>query len=651
MATLSALLKKSTLDDHESILKASENVLKGDGSNQEAKSVKAIALLKLERYDETLKHFETYNDLQTQLPEAYAYCLYKLGRFEKAVEVASVEKKSRGAQHVALQAAYRAEDWTAALQAYTVLTSDSDNTEEAFELRVNRLALDAEGLWLQELASSSVSRPTTDDLASFETSYNAACMSIAKGHLTEADMLLKRAINLCEHNEDLTEADKTQEIIPLKAQRVFVLQQLGKSNEAQNLDKEVQQAVNGSEVDAVTRQLVHNNSTVMSSDLSNPFLAHKVFTSGLVHTTDRLFSNQDSRVRANARAVQLQVFRYEGLMKAAKKKAHIESLPTLSSEALLTSLFAAAAHARSEVSKAAIRQVLPELEKRPNDVGLLVTLVQMYTLVGNTTAAIDLVHTFFRTLEASNTERDQDVRNSPGLVGLVVGLYRSQGRRSELKQELAQTARYWHKKSGAPSSLLRGAGIALLESTNEGHAELASDIFDQLYAQEPKNKSTLAGYIASHAQTHSDDMDKLATQLTPVADLTASINIDELEQADIPQSANALAIAQGGTSRKRAAASSGVEPKKKRIRQSHLPKNYDPNAKPDPERWLPLRDRSYYKPKGRKRQKKNERTQGTGLVDESLDISTRPAGAGSTGSELVTGSSGGGKNKKKKGKK
>lgn len=35
-----------------------------------------------------------------------------------------------------------------------------------------------------------------------------------------------------------------------------------------------------------------------------------------------------------------------------------------------------------------------------------------------------------------------------------------------------------------------------------------------------------------------------------------------------------------------------------------LPKNYDPKATPDPERWLPMRERSYYR--GRKKGKKKE---------------------------------------------
>lgn len=50
-----------------------------------------------------------------------------------------------------------------------------------------------------------------------------------------------------------------------------------------------------------------------------------------------------------------------------------------------------------------------------------------------------------------------------------------------------------------------------------------------------------------------------------------------------------------------------IKPKqRKRNRKPLLPKNYDPNAKPDPERWLPKRERSAFlnaKRKGKGKEK------------------------------------------------
>jgi len=49
--------------------------------------------------------------------------------------------------------------------------------------------------------------------------------------------------------------------------------------------------------------------------------------------------------------------------------------------------------------------------------------------------------------------------------------------------------------------------------------------------------------------------------------------------------------------------------KKKKKRKIRLPKNFNPNIPLDKERWLPLRERSYYK--GKRNKKKNAIGKGT----------------------------------------
>ena len=56
--------------------------------------------------------------------------------------------------------------------------------------------------------------------------------------------------------------------------------------------------------------------------------------------------------------------------------------------------------------------------------------------------------------------------------------------------------------------------------------------------------------------------------------------------------------------------------KPRKLHKSRIPKDFDPNKKPDPERWLPLRDRSYYKPKGKKGKKKAEGLTQGGVVED-----------------------------------
>ena len=60
--------------------------------------------------------------------------------------------------------------------------------------------------------------------------------------------------------------------------------------------------------------------------------------------------------------------------------------------------------------------------------------------------------------------------------------------------------------------------------------------------------------------------------------------------------------------------------KRKRKKKVRLPKNYDPTIPPDPERWLPRKERSYYR--GRRRDKRKEQvgrgTQGAAAAASDL---------------------------------
>ena len=186
----------------------------------------------------------------------------------------------------------------------------------------------------------------------------------------------------------------------------------------------------------------------------------------------------------------------------------------------------------------------------------------------------------------------------------------------------------------------------MLETADPEDANTAADIFSKLREQQPEDKAAIAGFVASHATTDSTAVSEEAEKLSSVADLTSNLDVEALENAGIPQSSNALAIAQLGRARKRVAPD-GSASKPKRVRKSRLPKDYDADKKPDPERWLPMKDRSYYRPpkgkrKGRKGGGGDARTQG-GAVNECLNIDAKPASAGAPG-----GSGGGGKKKGKK---
>ena len=103
--SITALLQKSSLEDHEEVLKVCNATLKKSKSDSVAQHARAVALLKLDRFEEALLLFECAGkNLHDKAPLEYAYSLYKGGRPDVAAEAAAQVKDGRGARHVEAQA-------------------------------------------------------------------------------------------------------------------------------------------------------------------------------------------------------------------------------------------------------------------------------------------------------------------------------------------------------------------------------------------------------------------------------------------------------------------------------------------------------------------------------------------------------------------
>ena len=351
-------------------------------------------------------------------------------------------------------------------------------------------------------------------------------------------------------------------------------------------------------------------------------------------------------MQQNGLALDLHTFKANGVIKSTGKILS-NSTPTLSPHINNISVLNAAAHAQSQLAKLGLKQILPLLEKRPKDIGLVMTIIQLYVLTNNHGSAITVLNTLFKRLSESQTPADQDILYAPGLVALQVSLYTSQGRKSQIKTTLAKAASYWRHKSKPPVALLHAAGLSLLDSSDPEHQSLARDIFSTLHAQDPTSKAVTAGYVASHALTSPEKVSSEADTLTPIPRLIAGIDVAALEEAGVPPLPS-TSSSTAANSRKRALADK-PKPAKKRVRKSRLPRDYDPSKTPDPERWLPLKDRSTYRPKGRKgRQKAAEKTQGGVSGEKGADAK----GGGEGVIKAAEKKPGGGQAKgKKKGKK
>lgn len=394
--------------------------------------------------------------------------------------------------------------------------------------------------------------------------------------------------------------------------------------------------------------------SLIAKSLSNQYMVQRLseLISEAKVGNDRLFNHQAVGVTRNQYANALQCYKQKEVKDKTVGLLKEDAVPSTDLERVYAGYFNAAAQAKCQTDKAALKKILAVLEKRPYDVGLLLTVIHLYIQAKNYDSAIDVLQKFFKYVESAGTADHEDVRYAPGLVALAVALYRTQNRRKDIRNELGRAAAYWQKiPKNSSTTLLREAGIELLHSSNPSDLATAGAAFERMVDQDAEDRIAQAGVVASFATTDYSRAEPHLSSLSSVEELTSGVDVSALLDAGVPTFA-----APQQPSKKRKAneveAGTGTQPSSgKPKKKPRLGKNYDSNVKPDPERWLPMRDRSYYKPKGRKGKKRAaESTQGGAVANEAETLNLA-GGAGQIKVEKAPQGGGGGGKKGKKGRK
>lgn len=168
------------------------------------------------------------------------------------------------------------------------------------------------------------------------------------------------------------------------------------------------------------------------------------------------------------------------------------------------------------------------------------------------------------------------------------------------------------------AALARLNQLLTLQSSPAHTQELEAMIKEQesYLKDHPNDISTRAVLAALYASTTSDsgNANQHIRHLPPTSQFTKSIDVAQLESQGIPSTAVNVTKKPVNKSR----------PRKRRLRGNNT---IDFSKEADPERWLPLRERSYYKPaKNKKRRTGGGATQGGAMEAENMSR---------TGSELV----------------
>ncbi|KAF8533156.1 hypothetical protein BDD12DRAFT_919352 [Trichophaea hybrida] len=638
--SLESLLKKLSLTDdgpdHEEILKHANNVLKSSKGNTHALHTKVVALLNLDRHEDALRVF-TSNEGQKIADVAVlerAYCLYKVGKLQEAVELsqtaAASDQSARALKHIAAQAHYRLENFEEVSKLLKFLAEmPFEASNEDGDLRVNVTATDAQLAWSGKQHLVGDKKTSREDLDVFEATFNAACLCIATNKFGQAAVLLKRARQLCNALEDLSPEEIEAELEPVVVQEIYLLVRTGQLDKARELANDFN-AKNVSDEAVQVIATINKIAVDSQGEEYNPYLAFQAYTEATKNAKSlaaRPFGFQSQLLHLDDAVLSLDIGKTNATQSKATEYHNIYPLDKN------INVIKAAAQTSKKTGKEVIKKIEQMFESNPVDVGLALTLVQLRMSSGNTTGSVSALESLVSNLEP-------DKRYQPGLIGLLVALYEYQGRKQHVREILSEASEWWKRSHRPNPAVFRAAGKSKLESDNPSDLASAGELFSSLLAANPSDLNAVAGIVASYATTDPSKISNHTETLTSVEKLIAGIDASSLESAGVAQ-----------PPRKRGAeddATPSMKPKKIRKKNPRLPQNHDPSKKPDPERWLPMRDRSYYKPKGRKgKQKAAAATQG-GPVEESMEL----AGGGRIDvvkvDQAKKAGGGGGANKKKK---
>lgn len=381
----------------------------------------------------------------------------------------------------------------------------------------------------------------------------------------------------------------------------------------------------------------------METKPRNPYLLQRQEESAIAGAANaKLFAYQSRRLEHNTYMTDLKVHKADGVRERTYKALLKSSQPTTSSNTNSVAVVNAAAATQGLDSAAAVRELNNLSIKRPLDVGLVLTTIQLQLQQSHVGAALALLQSFFDRLDKANNDAARDVRFSPGLIALAVSLMRHQGRQTSAKAEFVKAAKHWTgRSSGSSAAALREAGIELMRSTNPDDLKLAGSAFDKLFAESKGSHVASAGLVASLAAFDARKAREHVADLPAVESLVQDIDVNGLLQSGV------VAAPVNQTAKKRPNTDSSAEKVTSKRRRRRLPKDYVEGKTPDPERWLPLRDRSSYRPKNKKGKKKAaESTQG-GMVKEEETLGL----VGGGGVKVEKANNAASSKKKKKGKK
>ncbi|XP_038065428.1 signal recognition particle subunit SRP72-like [Patiria miniata] len=591
--------------DYQRALNAANKILKESRNDETAFHCKVVCLIQLSQFQHAIKEIANNPALASGLMFEKAYCQYRLNRIQDALNtIQAVGNPSPKLKELKGQVLYRLEQYKECLDVYKDLiknTSDDYDEERATNLSAVVAALQ---LWQQEPVADLGLKEDT-----FELSYNKACLLLGQGEYKQALDQLDLAEELCkdglEDEAEMTADEIEAELGVIHVQRAYILQLQGKTEEAMKI---YNQLVKSRPSDIGLMAVASNNIVSLNKD-QNVFDSKKKIKAttadGLQH---KLTSSQQSAIAYNRCILMLYTNQYDQCRK------QLQQLRVSCPDSDMPCLVEAALLCREKHNAKAVQKVRDYIKSKPSvTLQVKLTLAQLYIMQGNVSEACEVLQ-----------KLDADTYK-PGIVSSLVALYTNLDNPEGAIQVLDKAVE-WYKQEGEKQSELN---TLLRENTNfklkHGKSQAAVSMLEDLRKANPDDVRTLAQLISAYSKFDPKRAQELSRELPPVAALSGAVDVDALETTPLSLASRQMKKAGGKTEKMETAESktaASIVKKSRKRKKRHLPANCDPSVTPDPERWLPMRERTSYK--GKRKTKKGaigKGTQGATAGSSEMDAS------------------------------
>ncbi len=569
--------------DYEWGLEVAEQILQIVPDDPDALLCRLVSFIQLSEFEDGLKEINRLSKAAGNEVYLYekAYCQYKLERYQHSLKTLSnlppEEQSSIRVLDLTAQIYYRLENYVKSAETFQKGRTCEDSQERSANMAAALSYCNSDTVTTL-LSSLPVPEDTMEQCFNMATSILNVYSD--KDHLNEAELLLQKSEKLCEEMI-ADDEDNEQELIPIQIQLAYCLQCKGQHEQALAMYASVLKQRPSSLVHTI---VAANNVIVLNGDKDIFDSKKKIKLVSNEQGIKKLNSKQQAVVHFNRCLFALQINQLE------QCRQLLQEFKTSKKTEEVILIEAALLNREKKLSEccACIEQYI---KNKPCSILVYLTLAQCYLSQGNQAKVCEVL------------ENVPEVTRYLGIVSVLVSLYAAVGTDDKIKVLLDNVIAYWKHKGKVTSSVERVFWTIGQYKLHHGFPEEAASIFEYLYNQDKSNIRYLANLISAYSRYNTQKAEELGRQLSQSYAALSTIDVDSLEQMpSFRHTRRQVAKNEVTKNNQMNPTETGKEKKKKR--KPKLPKNYDPTKPPDPERWLPLRERSYY----RKSKKKGQQT-------------------------------------------